>query len=192
MLPKNIPNIVLSNGKHIEQVLNYKYVGWILSFKAHIMIWSLNSWVKLEFVFRNNTCFSLRVRRKMMTATWTFFAHSGLSGYALFKCVNQMSGVLGHCFIFSTEVYHWLQSSHSSLGIAYEIKHALRSSKYTCFTCSVGDWIPSAWNTLQSKLSRHSTWSLLFYPQRRTLICKCSFSHVLLNSQPDRLCEFLT
>lgn len=74
VLPQNITNILTTKGKSIERVLNYKYLGFTLdqelSFKAHINKLVTKLRAKLGFFFRNRTCFSLRVRKKIVTATF--------------------------------------------------------------------------------------------------------------------------
>ena len=117
VLPQNITNILTTKGKSIERVLNYKE----LSFKAHINKLVTKLWAKLGFFFRNRICFSLRVRKKIVTATFL-----PILDY------RDVSQVFGYCFSYGTEIFHRVYSPHPPLWIVLEIELAFSECTQIC------------------------------------------------------------
>ena len=67
-------SILSLDGKSIERVSSYKYLGiWIddkLSFKVHINTLVKKLKVKLVFFFRNKSCFTFSAKKKLVEATF--------------------------------------------------------------------------------------------------------------------------
>uniref|UniRef100_A0A8C7PVH2 Reverse transcriptase domain-containing protein n=1 Tax=Oncorhynchus mykiss TaxID=8022 RepID=A0A8C7PVH2_ONCMY len=71
--PLNLSPITTCQGKEIEVVTKYKYLGILiddgLSFKLHIQQLTTKLKLKLAFYFRNKACFSFEARRRLVSAT---------------------------------------------------------------------------------------------------------------------------
>lgn len=71
--------IVTSTGQQTELVSTFKYLGFLiddqLSFKAHIQYTVKKLKLLLGLYFRNKSCFSYRVKKKLVESTF-FPGHS--------------------------------------------------------------------------------------------------------------------
>ena len=76
-LPSHLPRLSTVYGVEIEMVTSYKYLGVLtdenLSFKLHIDKRVSKLKFKLRFFFRNKSCFSLQVRKHLITFDQLFF-----------------------------------------------------------------------------------------------------------------------
>ena len=72
-LPSHLPRLSTAHGVEMEMVTSYKYFGILLdenlSFKLHIDKLVSKLMLKSSF-FRNKSCFSLKVRKHLITATF--------------------------------------------------------------------------------------------------------------------------
>lgn len=71
---QNVPVVVTVDGKEIEVVNSYKYLGILiddsLNFKPHVLNLVKKLRLKLGFYFRNKLCFSFNVKKRLVAATF--------------------------------------------------------------------------------------------------------------------------
>ena len=71
---ENLPSVITAQGNPFEVVTKYKYLGFLLdtelSFKMHIENLVKKLRLKLGFFYRNRVCFSLRVRKLLVSSTF--------------------------------------------------------------------------------------------------------------------------
>lgn len=124
VLPQDIPNFMTSNGKAIEQVLNYKYLSFILDQELLIKArekkngslhfwWSLGSFSKTEKDLTVGMCF-IWVPHPNVFSLWTQLSirHGGMSLAAdVSPIIVNYIGTLTylHCLHASMHI-GWLQS----------------------------------------------------------------------------------
>lgn len=72
--PQTLPHIITTQGKEIERVSTYKYLGFLiddcLTFKFHIDALVKKLRLKLGFYFRNRACFSFEARKRLVSTTF--------------------------------------------------------------------------------------------------------------------------
>lgn len=72
--PENTVDIISAQGKKLEVVSSFKYLGiWLddgLSFKHHVENLLKKLRLKLGFYFRNKSCFSVEARKRLISATF--------------------------------------------------------------------------------------------------------------------------
>lgn len=109
-VPKTLPVVSTLEGNLIEVVHEYKYLGIViddsLTFKPLIDKLVKKLKLKLGFFFRNKTCFSFGVKKRLVSAT--FLSVLDYGDVFLYECYFFMSSNFGLCLPCIVEVHHKL------------------------------------------------------------------------------------
>ena len=100
--------IVTSNGQQIELLTTFKYLGFLIDdhlfFKAHIQYTVKKLKLLFGFYFRNKSCFSFRVKQRLVESTFLPIIHYGDVLYmnASTQCLYMLDSVYHGALRFIT------------------------------------------------------------------------------------------
>lgn len=185
-LPANVPTVVTQQGKPVELVSHYKYLGFLLdhelSFKTHIAGLVSKLRVKLGFFYRNKSCFSLKARKLLVSATFLDYGDV-LHLSAPMKCLQSLNTVYHNALRFVTG--DGRLTHHCDLYIRSGLP-SLSARRYTHWLTliykAILGLVPSYLCSLLRRTTSHyalrscDVFFYLFVPRVRTELGKKAFS----------------
>lgn len=182
--------ILSLDGKSIERVSSYKYLGiWIddkLSFNEHITALVKKLKVKLGFYYRNKSCFTFSARKKLVEATFLpvidygdiLYMHAAFSilrhvdsvYHASLRFITNTKSLTHHCILYDLVGWTSLKIRRQQHWYIFIYKAIL--GKFPLYLCNLLSVCSGTYQLRSSK------WLLFNVPRVTTKLGKTAFSYL--------------